>query len=699
MANPSKEPKRIEDVEKSKLEVVYCVPLEQRDQQVFHNTIKVQDRIQPAPVTDEPIAIVCFGPSLNDTWEEIRKFKYIMSGSGSHKFLVERGIIPTHHIEVDPRDHKIDLMGPPQKGTQYYIASTCHPKLFKHLEGYDVKLWHIHSGDSPAVLPTVFPRGEYIFTGGSNVGLRSLVIARFLGFVNQHIFGMDCSMSQDGKHSHASPHPKGSKGYFLTDYDGVEYKVTQPLVEYSRQFFHELKQMPDVNTVLYGNGMLQHMARNKMIAPRDRALYKKGIAYMNPVTISKEYAELNRKLHEDNPLYGVSGAKRANVVIKLAETMKTQNILDYGCGKGLLAKKLPFPIWEYDPAVPGKDSPPKPADIVICTDVLEHVEPKLLDNVLGDIARCTIKTAYLVVHTGPAAKVLEDGRNAHLIQKDQAWWEERLSKFFEVGKVIKSGSELHIVVGPRSDFVVDTAVKENVSKISVGNRTVSYTTPNDVTRWRVNSIFTKEPHTIEWLKTLTDQDVLYDVGANVGIYSIYAAALGAKVIAFEPESQNYAALNQNIYINGFVNEIRSFCIALSDDQKLTDLHLSQFTIGGSCHSMESKVDFKHEPMTPKYSQGCVTARLDNLIDSGLPVPTHIKIDVDGFEPKVVAGLGKWISKVKSLIIEINPALEDHRQMIVYLQENGFSYDAQQVEQAERKTGSFKGVAEYVFTRK
>ena len=137
-----------------------------------------------------------------------------------------------------------------------------------------------------------------------------------------------------------------------------------------------------------------------------------------------------------SPNYGVSGAKRADVVLKLSESMDTKSILDYGCGKGLLAKNLPFPIWEYDPAIPGKDTPPRPADLVVCTDVLEHIEPDLLDNVLQDIARCMIKTAYCIIATFPAGKTLPDGRNAHLIQEGADWWRNRLEKFFDVAKKI-----------------------------------------------------------------------------------------------------------------------------------------------------------------------------------------------------------------------------------------------------------------------
>ena len=699
MAEKSKEPKRIDDVEKTKLEVVYCIPLEQRDAQMRENIARYPLRIQPGPITQEPIAIVGFGPSLNDTWPEIKKFKYVFSGSGSHKFLVDRGIIPTHHAEVDPREHKIGLMGTPQQGTQYLIASCCHPKLLQHLQGFDIRLWHIHSGDTPQMLPTVFPRGEYILTGGSNVGLRAMVLARFLGFVNMHVFGMDCSMSTEGK-SHAEFHPKGSKGYYLTNYEGTEYKVTQPLVEYARQFFHELKQMPEVNITLYGKGLLQHMAEKKLQKPTDMKKPKKEIAYITPITISKEYADLNRQLHEQNPNYGVSGAKRADVVLKLSESMDTKSILDYGCGKGLLAKNLPFPIWEYDPAIPGKDTPPRPADLVVCTDVLEHIEPDLLDNVLQDIARCMIKTAYCIIATFPAGKTLPDGRNAHLIQEGADWWRNRLEKFFDVAKIIETKEkELHVVLGPKTQEQTYASSKLEVTKVNYEGKELLFATPNDTTRWRVNSMFTKEPITIDWLKTLTADDVLYDVGANVGIYSIFAAKVsGARVYAFEPESQNYAVLNRNIVLNQVGNSANAFCIALSDEAKITQLHLSSFDYGGSCHSVDEKLDFKHQPMTPTFSQGAISNRIDAMIVAGLPAPTHIKLDVDGFEPKVIAGARGALRNVKSLIIEINQNLPDHMELVKFLTDNGYTFDPEQVAAAERKDGAFKGVAEYVFKR-
>jgi FkbM family methyltransferase len=240
------------------------------------------------------------------------------------------------------------------------------------------------------------------------------------------------------------------------------------------------------------------------------------------------------------------------------------------------------------------------------------------------------------------------------------------------------------------------------TQISFGGVTVSYITPNTFTKWRVDSLFEKEPITLEWISGFAKDDVLIDIGANVGMYTIWAAKTrGARVFAFEPESQNYSLLNRNIFLNGLEKRVNAYCLALSDSGGLSQLHLSNFTAGGSCHSLGEQVDFKHEPMKPAFSQGCVSATLDDLVASGaVPEPDHIKIDVDGFEPKVIAGARRIVegSKLRSLLIEVNQNLQDHMQMVATLNELGFRHDPAQVAAAERKSGAFKGCAEYVFKR-
>lgn len=436
------------DPEKTKLRTTYCIPLWLRDKQLRANIKRVKARFSPTDeVRKDEVAIVAYGPSLIDTWQDIGKFKHVITMSGSHKFLLKK-FKPSHfenwwHIEVDPRDHKIGLMGKPHKGIKYLVASCVHPKLLDHLEGKNVTLWHVYANDKDR--SQAIPNGEWSLTGGANVGLRAMAIGRALGFTKQHIFGMDCC-ARDGK-SHAGDHPNGPKKFNEVPYLGKTYHATSAMVTYAQMFFHELEQLADVEVKLYGVGLLQHMAF-KRIMLNDMTRNPKPIGVLQPKTISDDYLAMQRQLHERED-YGVSGAKRADTVVRLADSLKTTKVLDYGCGKGLLAKDLPFPIWEYDPAIPGKDDTARPADIVICSDVLEHIEPEFLQATLADLARCTVKVGYFVIHTGPARKTLPDGRNAHLIQKGEKFWRAQLGRYFDIGKVLVNGPELHVVAGPK----------------------------------------------------------------------------------------------------------------------------------------------------------------------------------------------------------------------------------------------------------
>lgn len=423
--------------EKSEVEAQYCIPTWLRDAQVKLSIQRIKKRIQPVIVVkQEPLALVCFGPSLNETWPELKNFKYIMTCSGSYKFLREKGFTPTWHVDVDPRQHKVKLLGDDiSQDTEFLIASCCHPVLFDHLESHNanITLWHSYSGESGDVVLKVIPRGEWVLTGGSNVGLRALIIARFLGFTNIHIFGLDGNFPKDGN-THASAHPNSPKEYIITHVDGIEYFTTPAFFLCARQFFHEWSLLPDVNITLHGDGMIQHMAYNKM---RNRLVDKRvpasSIAFLTPPdTISRDYIYQNKMLHSMDPSYGCSSLSYVSKVRDLYNEIGARTLLDYGCGKGMLARNLDFPIWEYDPAIEGKDETARPADLVICIDVLEHIEQDFLDKALIDIKRCTKKLCFVILNTELSSKTLPDGRNAHLIQKPLDWWIKKIDNYFYI---------------------------------------------------------------------------------------------------------------------------------------------------------------------------------------------------------------------------------------------------------------------------
>lgn len=153
-------------------------------------------------------------------------------------------------------------------------------------------------------------------------------------------------------------------------------------------------------------------------------------------TITEEYRKLQQDLHQ-NPNYGVASLQFAPFIALVIKRAGIQTLSDYGAGKrylltGLADKGVKVAAYyPYDPAFP-EYGEPKSADLVCCIDVLEHVEPHLIENVLADLATIVTNLGFFSIHMGPAAKFLADGRNAHLIQKPTSWWLPKIAQHFEV---------------------------------------------------------------------------------------------------------------------------------------------------------------------------------------------------------------------------------------------------------------------------
>ena len=214
-----------------------------------------------------------------------------MSCSGSHKFLREKCITPTWHVELDPRPHKIQLIGDDiSSDTEFLMASCIHPKVFDHLEKHNAKItiWHTFSGEDKAHLPLVYPRGDWVLTGGANVGLRAMVMCRFLGFTKLHIFGMDGSFPEVGL-KHASFHPNICKDHIMAEYEGKQYATTTAFLQCARMTFHEIEMLPDTSFTFYGEGLVQDMAKKKVINRKKRV----GYAFHINDVISELYRKQN----------------------------------------------------------------------------------------------------------------------------------------------------------------------------------------------------------------------------------------------------------------------------------------------------------------------------------------------------------------------------------------------------------------------
>jgi len=225
--------------------------------------------------------------------------------------------------------------------------------------------------------------------------------------------------------------------------------------------------------------------------------------------------------------------------------------------------------------------------------------------------------------------------------------------------------------------------------------------PNELTRSRAETFFSKEPETLEWIDTFAAGDCLFDVGANVGLYSLYAARRGARVMSFEPESQNYAALNRNIHLNGLDGRVTALNVALCDADRLGALNLPRFLTGSALNNFGENLDWNRKRFEPAFRQGVLGYALDSFL-SRYPdlFPNHLKIDVDGAEAEVIAGAERTLRdpRLRSLLIEINEDLPQDLALVEVIRRAGLALKHKKHSELTART-EFRNLYNYVFVRR
>ena len=173
--------------------------------------------------------------------------------------------------------------------------------------------------------------------------------------------------------------------------------------------------------------------------------------------------------------------------------------------------------------------------------------------------------------------------------------------------------------------------------------------------WRYDTLLEKEPETIEWIDTFRPGETLWDIGANVGIYSIYAGVKGITTVAFEPHFANYHQLCTTIAVNGLQDMITPLCLAFAESKSVSAMNLASVEVGTSMSNFGAALDFRGQPFEAAFRQGMIGYDLDSFVeDFGIQIPDHIKIDVDGIELAIVAGARKTLAnpKLQSVSIEL-----------------------------------------------
>lgn len=199
---------------------------------------------------------------------------------------------------------------------------------------------------------------------------------------------------------------------------------------------------------------------------------------------------------------------------------------------------------------------------------------------------------------------------------------------------------------------------------------VLFSCPNELILWRIDTFHDKEPETLKWIEEMESNSTFFDIGANIGLYSIYAAKKGLNVFSFEPEALNYSELTKNVYLNKLSN-IKPVNLALSSNEQFVTFTTSSQLAGTA--NQESDLTQRKNLITAT-TQTSFGTSVDKLIETyAFPFPNYIKIDVDGPELEIIRGMKKTIAnkELRSVLIEIDENQQAHKEIIETLLSAGF----------------------------
>lgn len=423
---------------------------------------------------EQTMVFVAGGPSLNNFVDEIKAKcanpSYdVYTSNKTCSWMISKGMKPKYHVILDPTERKkLDLEYEDHEGITAVLGLQCHPAVFEKAKekGQKVVKFLAASATRDGVSDVDVARAaiteqdpELIgIGGGSMTGTRMIYLAAALGYRKLEYYGFDGSIEYDPatrvvKH-YAYSKPRGEYVLTVTAADGKEFYSTAALSKQADEIVRLMDNLPGLEVVVHGDGFLAHQV----------ALYKDRNEPA-PYRMSEGYRKLQEKLHDDHAGYGTSGRNHASRVFmagaQIVRKFGKCDILDYGCGKETLrlAVEEAFPpiegmrILGYDPGRPGFDAEPSKAQVVVCTDVMEHIEPECVDAVLRHICELTEHVAIINVSLVPAVKTLADGRNAHICLKPKEWWISFLKKYFVLIEQADSPAELLVVGQPITRWI------------------------------------------------------------------------------------------------------------------------------------------------------------------------------------------------------------------------------------------------------
>lgn len=404
------------------------------------------------------------GPTIRHFLDEIREKcesdKYdVFTSNKTCSYLLSKGIKPNFHIIVDPTQKKVkDLEY--DEHVELVLGLQCHPDLFEFAKNNNRKVWKFLAASitnddgrndrEMAKEATWSGDPEMLgIGGGSMCGTRMLYFAAARGYRKLEYYGVDGSIEmKDNKlvNCYAYFKPRGENIIEMEASNGRVFYSTITLGRQAEELTQMMDILPGMEVEVFGDSLMaNHLAIYKKL--------RKGLS----VRWTPQYMEMQKQLHSDNELYGISGGNQAARVFMAAAQLSKKiggcSVLDYGCGPGSLFKAMTkaFPdipgvtLHEYDPGMEGKNEEPKPADLVYCGDVLEHIEPECTDAVIQHLSDLTKHMLIAVIDLEPAKKILADGRNAHVCLQKPNWWLSKLRRHFYIAEEQQSPRKITVI--------------------------------------------------------------------------------------------------------------------------------------------------------------------------------------------------------------------------------------------------------------
>ena len=236
-------------------------------------------------------------------------------------------------------------------------------------------------------------------------------------------------------------------------------------------------------------------------------------------------------------------------------------------------------------------------------------------------------------------------------------------------------------IGPhlRTD-ILDHLTEEAISVVKIPGNQIRFYTPSPLLIARASSVLSKEVDTIDWIDGFEERTVFWDIGANVGVYSLYAAIQKrVSVLAFEPSAANFHVLSRNIHLNQLGDRATAYCIAFSGRSQLGMLNMSSPSMGAAVSQFGKSGEMSRywDGQTVAASHGMIGFAIDDFIAQfNPPFPNYLKIDVDGLEPRILQGARTTLrdTRLRSLLVELDVKHEsENRGTLSLLEEAGFRF--------------------------